>query len=73
MSPLVGARISITGSADTLPSSFIVREFKWDDDAREKQREEVKQLEVEEKELWVSACFAIAWHKKTHRAESDAD
>lgn len=37
-----------------LTSRFIVRDFKWDDSALEKQKKELAELEVEEKELWVS-------------------
>lgn len=33
---------------------FIVRDFTWDDSALEKQRRQLAELEIEEKELWVS-------------------
>lgn len=33
---------------------FIVRDFKWEDSAAEKQKREMADLAVEEKELWVS-------------------
>lgn len=35
-------------------NKYQVREFKWDDDASENQKEELARLEKEEKELWVS-------------------
>ena len=33
---------------------FIVRDFKWDPEALEKQNKELSELKAEEKELWVS-------------------
>lgn len=37
-----------------LGGRFIVRDFTWDDSALEKQRRQLAELEIEEKELWVS-------------------
>lgn len=37
-----------------LDDRFIVRDFTWDDSALEKQRRQLAELEIEEKELWVS-------------------
>lgn len=45
-----------SGTAADQPR-FIVRDFKWDDEAYEKQQQELADLEVEEKELWVSAQY----------------
>ncbi|KAK4689915.1 V-type H+-transporting ATPase subunit C, partial [Tremellales sp. Uapishka_1] len=56
---------------------FIVRDFKWDDAALEKQKKETADLEVEEKELWTdllrlsrinfSEAYQILAHLKTIR------
>lgn len=40
--------------ASRLYPRFIVRDFTFEDSALEKQRKELSELEVEEKELWVS-------------------
>lgn len=37
-----------------LGDRFIVRDFTWDDSALEKQKRQLADLEIEEKELWVS-------------------
>lgn len=46
-------------------SRFIVRDFKWDDSALEKQKKELAELEVEERELWVSfpECMDVITHR----------
>ena len=36
---------------------FLVRDFTYDDSAVEKQKEDLANLEVEEKELWVGALL----------------
>ncbi|WVQ74670.1 hypothetical protein IAR50_004274 [Cryptococcus sp. DSM 104548] len=56
-------------------NKFIVREFKWDDDALEKLKQETAELEVEEKELWTdllkltrvnfSEAYQVLAHLKT--------
>lgn len=38
-----------------LMARFIVRDFKWDDEGLEHQKQEIARLEKEEKELWVCA------------------
>ncbi|WWD16470.1 hypothetical protein CI109_100896 [Kwoniella shandongensis] len=58
-------------------NKFIVRDFKWDDSALEKQNKEIAELEVEEKELWTdllrlsrinfSEAYQILAHLKTIR------
>ncbi|OCF31675.1 V-type H+-transporting ATPase subunit C [Kwoniella heveanensis BCC8398] len=58
-------------------NKFIVRDFKWDDSALEKQKKETAELEVEEKELWTellrltrinfSEAYQILAHLKTVR------
>ncbi|EIW68972.1 hypothetical protein TREMEDRAFT_39301 [Tremella mesenterica DSM 1558] len=58
-------------------NKFIVRDFKWDDSALEKQKRELKELEQEEKELWTellrlsrinfSEAYQILAHLKTVR------
>ena len=40
-----------------LSRRFIVRDFKWDPQALEKQNKELSELKAEEKELWVSASL----------------
>ncbi|WWC87946.1 uncharacterized protein L201_002846 [Kwoniella dendrophila CBS 6074] len=58
-------------------NKFIVRDFKWDDSALEKQKKELAELGVEEKELWTellrltrinfSEAYQILAHLKTVR------
>ncbi|WWC60366.1 uncharacterized protein I303_102937 [Kwoniella dejecticola CBS 10117] len=58
-------------------NKFIVRDFKWDDSALEKQKKELAELAVEEKELWTellrltrinfSEAYQILAHLKTVR------
>lgn len=58
-------------------NKFIVRDFTWDDSALEKQRRQLAELEIEEKELWTgllrltrinfSEAYQILAHLKTVR------
>ncbi|WVQ78786.1 hypothetical protein IAT38_000877 [Cryptococcus sp. DSM 104549] len=58
-------------------NKFIVRDFKWDDSALEKQKREIAELEVEEKDLWTellrltrinfSEAYQVLAHLKTIR------
>ncbi|KAK6907408.1 V-type H+-transporting ATPase subunit C [Kwoniella mangroviensis CBS 10435] len=58
-------------------NKFIVRDFKWDDSALEKQKKELAELAIEEKELWTellrltrinfSEAYQILAHLKTVR------